>query len=1321
MVLLFSWQNLALASLLFLSASSRRTLRFHEEGLDKQAKHDETAELVDKFTVRSITKQELAEHYLRGVSLTEAQNILNSKISEALADAQVSTKGGAKKNATVPGTQPSPSSFLEDVVHANIADPRNGNSDELQKNLGMSNDAFQKEMFDQVIAGAVPAVTASICLNIDLDLHYIMPGLKMEIGISGSFYRDRKTGCWGATLDAGFGWDYGFDLWGHSWQVGVQALGTLDLSEVPPSTPQKDLNSFQKSDPVYAPDGADLNVCHTRLPWKLIDTFIAQEYTRVFSPENGTSALEKMMQEPKYQQSYQELKNSYEPMLEGSFVGAARKKDDNVLPRLVGLSKPLFDLVHSDVRQGSEAADTSGPGSGEEEKFIESQWSHAFQEPMLTSAAVAMTSTMRHFVTRLPSYANQVLSRLCDDNGFGESAGSFALWSHARFRKSTGKYLARWPSRQLMLQYEENSGGTVQETNKARASRTADTAIFKSCKKTGCDDRVINLAKVMRLSEHRQELRFWKELGISAGNLLVRAIGDISALFSTAFGGTPQWDGACDSLPNAVNGPATIFAPFMLEVMQKQRWAAPRVSDRTGFNTILDSKWYQALHGIPFVSLRQGGPDADRPGHREQQDNIAEAKKDVFGIMDSSLDSGSGDLEVIPVLYPQLWCTMASSAPRERGGDFGRFRNARDSYEVSLWQTCDTTMVEERPIVEDDVIEWSEAEQRYLVMQQGDVRQGFLRDDAGPKPVCFTCIKFPGFSQKAAREDVKTKGFQVARKLVTARADCEQVQLPVSFVRLFPRFMFLVDQHITRMEELLLDINMCIGESHNKDLFEDFVAAHLKKQHGITDSLNHAYLPECKKRTNRLSQVTMYVKQAVQLLRIFLFRLGASDPRKNKKYQKGELPLSEVELRAIKDNFDENDVPTATFAPAANLMGKDFFEAFGIGVIGMTPQDREKWSASPHLHRTALFGTVDELQLEGELWQYLRALKPNILEAADPLKRLQKNKPRKGIHPPMTIKRAWTYTVALDRNNFCTPITSLWMISYVTQVTWQTWTNYEATAMCYIGQLKPGRVFIQIFRCHTADAVNQSEWRVRFQADILDVDLKHMKVGGMLGDLSKAPDFALSSLEAAGTVPVVAALPEVTENVMKSPWSSLFITTMLGGGPLLEVYGGGLGLASFKQVCSKFADYLGSKNVIHKINPKKGATNLDSDWSPVEKEWGAAMKWRLRGTLVFREQPLRLTHGPNAMANAKTSVVRHQRFGRLALVNQNMIGLPMPGWLGLIPFKTYIKGEIDVVNDLTPWIEHILDRKSFEENKHRIDHCARCLRDGHGFCDWRPV
>merc|ERR1719282_1588227 len=129
--------------------------------------------------------------------------------------------------------------------------------------------------------------------------------------------------------------------------------------------------------------------------------------------------------------------------------------------------------------------------------------------------------------------------------------------SMRRFLVSKGRYLARWPS---YKEFSEMHGDEIEPDLEPAGIREIQDG----------DQRVINFAKTVRLSKNTKSPYFWKELATSAGNLFVRIVGDVKALFSSVFAEDPDWDGACTSLQSVFK----VRKNVDLNTIKKHPWAS---------------------------------------------------------------------------------------------------------------------------------------------------------------------------------------------------------------------------------------------------------------------------------------------------------------------------------------------------------------------------------------------------------------------------------------------------------------------------------------------------------------------------------------------------------------------------------------------------------------------------------------------------------------------------------------------------------------------------------------------------------------------------
>ena len=100
-----------------------------------------------------------------------------------------------------------------------------------------------------------------------------------------------------------------------------------------------------------------------------------------------------------------------------------------------------------------------------------------------------------------------------------------------------------------------------------------------------------------------------------------------------------------------------------------------------------------------------------------------------------------------------------------------------------------------------------------------------------------------------------------------------------------------------------------------------------------------------------------------------------------------------------------------------------------------------------------------------------------------------------------------------------------------------------------------------------------------------------------------------------------------------------------------------------------------------------------------------------------------LCNGPGNLFRGlkKGETIEHQKiqkFFTFHAESQNYARLTIP-----IPAVATIGlfARLDLIWDLTPWMERSLNFKLYKENKKRIKFCGACLHKNQSFCDWRVV
>jgi hypothetical protein len=560
-----------------------------------------------------------------------------------------------------------------------------------------------------------------------------------------------------------------------------------------------------------------------------------------------------------------------------------------------------------------------------------------------------------------------------------------------RFTEAKGRYWARWPSSQ---QYKEWQSECLEDESSedclGDAGEFDEPPAGIDITKKGKDQRVHNFGKAMHFSKHGDTPRFWKEMAISASNLLIRVIGDVVALFSAAFANNVNWDGECTSLVSHYDG---------LQFTNK---------------TYLDS--------YPFASKDYKKHDrtkfARRTWNSGQDRGFATST-----LRKTTIHDNPGEH------FPHLWCILASKAPTADTEDEPQVA------ELYVHQACDVVTVEVREPRDQDNFQWDDQQNRYKTRYHGEY-EGSLQDSSG-RWVCKACIDV-SLPDEVVAENARRNGYTVITRRLESRLECERVVLPAAFVRLFPRFVSLAKEWVAKVEYKLLHINECLGEIQNRGPIHQRIVRAL----GDVEAPERLY---CKGKV--FENVSAKAKEIVSLVRIFLLKLGAEDPRVCvEKYSAETIPLSVDEKK---------EISTERFASAVRLLDEDFAEALEMVTMG------------------------DSLVLRGRLWKHVPALTSTLLEAADPANFIHRTKSL-WLRPPLKV----TYTLKLEAQTlsakdagFCTPNGALLLVTPIlAQWSRNTWSDSTSKELCFAGRIRPGDFFILVQYCK---GDGYKDWRIK--------------------------------------------------------------------------------------------------------------------------------------------------------------------------------------------------------------------------------------------------
>eukprot|EP00929_Paragymnodinium_shiwhaense_P079366 TRINITY_DN41306_c0_g1_i1.p1 TRINITY_DN41306_c0_g1~~TRINITY_DN41306_c0_g1_i1.p1 ORF type:complete len:2013 (+),score=426.41 TRINITY_DN41306_c0_g1_i1:118-6156(+) len=181
-------------------------------------------------------------------------------------------------------------------------------------------------------------------------------------------------------------------------------------------------------------------------------------------------------------------------------------------------------------------------------KFLE-----GINDVQLTWAAAGLHTAAESFLSKLPKYAEQVVERLVDNVATDTDTSSF----DCAIEYKEGSYFNEKKKRCPLLD-KDGSHAARSMRDIQQGDPRNDTKLYSSkeaFKEATFDDRVINFAKAARVSEKYDTAEFWFELAKGAGDLFVRSVQDVQALFNTYFADGTAWGGGCDTLAPAFDLP----------------------------------------------------------------------------------------------------------------------------------------------------------------------------------------------------------------------------------------------------------------------------------------------------------------------------------------------------------------------------------------------------------------------------------------------------------------------------------------------------------------------------------------------------------------------------------------------------------------------------------------------------------------------------------------------------------------------------------------------------------------------------------------------
>jgi len=1222
-----------------------------EQGQAEHEEHQQEQHRLGRTRVVRLSEEEEMQRRSRHMSLVDAEEALLDACMRAVSSARGNSS--SLNNTDTVGVNAVGNS--ENDTYANLLDPND--RDDFMDAMAQTEEEFRSKRWEKFVHALQPNVAGFICVQLDIDLSWLgVPGLTVNLALQGGINYEFTNGCWGISFEASLGFDWGFKVLGYYIGVGVSVSGSLDVHEVPAAAAFGDKLMGQRNMLLYAPAGANLERCHTQSPWSIIQAFVELEYRRVFSSKDVQADIADAVREEADPSTMAEFLQKYTALINGTIVVANESE----------ASEPSINSLSSQKTSGQ----TQGESASSEQVSV-----HA---PTLLSPAGAFEKAMHNFVSTVPAYAAQVFGRLVDntDRFTGTDRSGMLTRGKARLVASTGRYLARWPTSH---EYKE-----MQDC--ADCDAPAGMRDFSGSK---TDSRVMNFAKVMRLSKHAGKPRFWKETALSAGNLLIRVLGDIKSLFATVFAQDSHWDGSCASLKSS----------FMVgdhpdpKAFLSYPWASSGLSEerQTEFlKRLFDS------HGRPI-------DDAQRI---------------------SKPWPHAGELE----LFPHLWCVLLKQAPArtflrdgDERADLEKLARTNASLKVSIQQACSNVATYYDKVENEDVVQWSEQEQHFSVRRHnatvGHLVHGYHKEGAPErKPLCRWCITNKGLrlSNKDASiihteiwpswatRIAQANGYRVALKRVETRTECERVYLPVSFVRMFPRFVASFQVYAAKVEEFLFDINLCLDEVGFKT--------------ADWDQSQHPKPEECSSYKGMVEYVMEKAQSTVLLVRKVLIHLGAADPQHDKQstqtYKPGVLPLTKSEKDAL-------EISRLTLPGLAQVLLNDFHAALGLGPL----RKRAVAFASPVAvliasrvasERTASPET--ERKLVGWFWQHVPGLRARLLHVADPCNRVVAH-PISQRRPLLEYVSSLVITVQLSNNAFCTMSTAPLEITAVKHLTYQSWTDVVKKDKCMIGRIRPGGTFVEIKRCVSTKGKEgfekpYAEWRIRLWSTIFTASVGsgtnslNVLGAGTQGSFFDAMMSTSALLGGAVTTKLFNQFGAATQN---HTFTRNLLFWGAGTGPTLGTIAVGAyaaGLSGFKKTCEVVLKHLAVYDGVSKTAPQ--------ELTDIGFQAGVAVY--VFASSVLREHQVTITDGPGRFGPGTTKDVRVEQFLQLHIINRNnaAMAVPLPS-IG----KITIFAKLQLDWDLTPWLEMGVNQVRLKQTQKRQLMCRDCLASNQSFCDWK--
>mmetsp|Transcript_124629 Transcript_124629/g.248722 ORF Transcript_124629/g.248722 Transcript_124629/m.248722 type:complete len:1502 (-) Transcript_124629:42-4547(-) len=453
------------------------------------------------------------------------------------------------------------------------------------------------------------------------------------------------------------------------------------------------------------------------------------------------------------------------------------------------------------------------------------------------------------YAQKLESYASQVLDLLLD-NDDDEVPQKERLISGAR-------HLARYPKAKLHaimpgLKERESQGnawcagsGTQSKEDDGNSSLVRDLLVGP----------VLNIPKAVRFNQRImsdegafQDVNYFADLATSLGNLFLRAVGDMQALFNLYFADDPHWDGDCYSLKPRFQmmfeeqtgqegkGPKSMYERFERFFGRSKKGAGS--STQNGIK-------HRVAEGGGFSQKGAVEKDAENPWCQRAWAAGSSFPPETLFFADADSPTGGKDgfqlqeREMAGTMYPHLWCELAAN-----------------------WRILPP-------------------DQRYTVKHCGKIpnlQHPCRVDNSGPQPVPEEELAWSTSTDAFAKRGRATQGrtlrFNAACRQ-TRNGDleyleeCEQVVLSVPFQTIFPDFIKAVHVAFHAIGTMLEDALQCAQLlTKSSRQFEQNGGGNIDIE-----------LLKCNAEGERLQIVRAKSEDVLHTLRRFLLQMGAKDAR----------------------------------------------------------------------------------------------------------------------------------------------------------------------------------------------------------------------------------------------------------------------------------------------------------------------------------------------------------------------------------------------------------------------------------------------------------